>query len=216
MFRQSAAKAKRRGTSTLADRTGPRGPSARSGYTRCPLAAPGRGGFRRDSAGLPGGVERGRRRNLASGRQAVRTPFLRSLGSVFLPGQLLGSSPCAENRLVPRYARFYEAADEILGGGHGNVGLGSSGGPAGRRTLSRISAHRPDWLAAARTACIAVGVEDFPPRPLGVYGSARTSRPANGTCPACLERVRAGGPASMAQWGTAKGCPKRSKTMPQK
>ena len=43
------------------------------------------------------------------------------------------------------------------------------GGPAGRRALSRVSAHRPDWLAAAWTACIAVGVEDFPPRSLGVY-----------------------------------------------
>ena len=43
------------------------------------------------------------------------------------------------------------------------------GGPAGRRALSRVSAHRPDWLAAAWTACIAVGVEDFPPRSLGAY-----------------------------------------------
>ena len=46
--------------------------------------------------------------------------------------------------------------------------LTQAGGPS-PATLSRISAHRPDWLAAAWTACIAVGVEDFPPRSLGAY-----------------------------------------------
>ena len=169
MFRQSAAKAKRRGTSTPADRTGPRGPSARQRpldvhrprQDAAAFAETPRGGRLASSAVAA--------RNLASGRQAVRTPFLRSPASVFLPGQLLGSSPCAKIRLVPRYARLRRRRDEILGGGHGNVGLGSSGRSAGRRTLSRISAPRPDWLAAAWTACIAVGVEDFPPRSLGVY-----------------------------------------------
>ena len=33
------------------------------------------------------------------------------------------------------------------------------------------SDYFPDWLPAARTACIAGGVEDFPPRPLGVHGT---------------------------------------------
>ena len=60
---------------------------------------------------------------------------------------------------------------------------------SGRRRTSGDPSYCP---ATARTACIAVGAEDFPSRPLGVYRTCLTSLPAHWTYPTCLGRVRAG------------------------
>ncbi len=86
-----------------------------------------------------------------------------------------------------------------------NVGLGSSGYRAERRTLSRTSGGRPDCPAAAWTASIAVEWRIFHPGPLVFMERVRTSRPAHWTYPVCLERVRAGAAASMEhKMGTTK------------
>ena len=98
-----------------------------------------------------------------------------------------------------------------------NTGLGSLGWPGRAPTLSRISDGRPGCPTAAWTACIAVGAEDFPPKPLGVHGTCPHFSPGQrdvSGVPGARPRRR---PASMAhKMGHRKRLPKTMRLQPQK
>ena len=180
-------------------------------------SATGRGGCPKAA----GGVERGRWGCLAGA--AARPPPL----ALSLPRsqvrEFFGcrSLPCAENRLVPRYARFLARGLEQMGLQNlgAEVGVASMFGG-----LGPAAGRCPGSLAAARTARPPPGPRAsllepriFRPGPLVSIGRVRTSRPASETYPGCLERVRAGAVASMAhKMGHRKRLPKTMRLQPQK
>jgi len=84
---------------------------------------------------------------------------------------------------------------------------------SGRRRTSGDPSYFP---ATARTACIAVGVEDFPPRPLVSIERLRASHLASETSLGCLRRVRAGAQPMAHKMGHRKRLPKTMRLLPQR
>ena len=149
--------------------TGPRGPSARQ-LPHSIVHRPRQGaaafaetpwGGRVASSAVSGAIA-------AGGRQAVRAPVFCVLSSFFA----WGSSGAAHLVLKCAWCRASaicgQAWDYNFWAAKVCPQWGWRAGP-GCRTLPRISGGCPDCPAAASTACIAVGVEDFPPRSLGVH-----------------------------------------------
>ena len=195
----------------------PRAVRAPAAAFDCPPAAPGRGGFTPDSRGAARWrrarslvhISAGGRRGLAARKWAAQKllDHRRPGGAAHL---VLKCAPGAAKKRLRRLAGARKIGADVA------PHPGRRAEP-GCRTLSRISAHRPDWLAAAWTACIAVGAEDFPPRPLGVHGTCPHFSPGQrdvSGVPGARPRRR---PASMAhKMGHRKRLPKTMRLQPQK